>query len=180
MEDIDWKWIKMISEEGIEYDYTNMYRIYRDGKVESVKRKGCKQNRFLNGSTDTKGYKRIDLSKDNKRKTYKIHRIIAIHFLPNPHNFSQVDHINQEKCDNSIENLRWCSSSTNNRNLTKKRKCDLPRGVTITPSGKYQVHISINNKRKYLGTYDTIEEASNVYEEARLEQITKELNNISI
>ena len=179
MTEIEWKWIKMITN-NVEFDYTNMYRIYIDGRVESMKRMGCKQNRFLNGATNKDGYKRVDLNKDNKKKTYNIHRIIAIHFIANPHNFPQVDHINRERGDNSIENLRWCSSSTNNRNLTKKRKCDLPRGVTITSSGKYRVRISINNKLKYLGCYDTIKESSEVYEEARLEQITKELNNFSI
>ena len=180
MTEIEWKWINMINEKGVEFDYTNMYKIYIDGRVESMKRRGCKQNRFLNGATNKDDYKRIDLSKDNKRKTYLIHRIIAIHFIPNPHNFPEVDHINQEKDDNRIDNLRWSSRATNMRNQTKKRKCDLPRGVTIRPSGKYEVRISINNKDKYLGQYDTIKEASCVYEEARLEQITKELNNFSI
>ena len=179
MEDIDWKWIK-ISVNGIEYDYTNMYRIYRDGKVESVKRKGVLQSRFLKEATNYPGYKYVHLSKDNKSKNHSIHRLVACHFIPNPHDFSEVDHINRERGDNSIENLRWCSSSTNNRNLTKKRKCDLPRGVYITSSGKYRVRIKINGKNKWLGTYDTIEEASNIYEEATLEQITNELNNISI
>ena len=174
-----WKWIKMISN-GVEYDYTDMYRIYIDGRVESVKRKGVKQ-RFLKERTDKKGYKHVDLSKDGKRKTYIIHRLIACHFIENPHNFPMIDHINEVKDDNSIENLRWCSSSTNNRNCTQKRKkSDLPRGVHLIASGKYVAQININGKKKHLGCYETKEEASIVYEEARLIQITKELDNISI
>ena len=176
----NWKWINMISVKGVEYDYTNMYRIYRDGKVESVIRKGCKENRFLNGATNKDGYKYVGLHKEGKLKNYLIHRLIAIHFIPNPHNFHEVDHIYQEKDDNSIYNLRWCSRSTNMRNLTKKRTNDLPRGVYLIPSGKYQVQININHKRKCLGSYKTIKEASDIYEEALLEQITNELNNISI
>lgn len=176
----NWKWIKMINDD-IEYDYTDMYRIYIDGKVESVKRFGVKQNRFLKEGTDKKGYKVANLSKDGKRKIYFIHRLVACHFIENPHNFPVIDHINQVKDDNSIENLRWCSNATNQRNLTNQRtKHDLPRGITITPYGKYRVQISINRKRKNLGNYKTKEEASIVYEEARLIQINKELNNMNM
>ena len=175
-----WKWVKMVSN-GVEYDYTDIYRIYKDGKVESVKRKGVKQNRFLKEGTNRDGYKVVDLYKDCKRKTYKIHRLIACHFIPNPNNFPMIDHINEVKDDNRIENLRWCSRATNQRNITNQRKkSDLPRGVCIRPSGKYQVRIMINGENKYLGQYDTKEEASRVYEEARLIQLTKELDNISI
>ena len=52
------------------------------------------------------------------RKTYYKHRLIAEQFLPNPNNYNEIDHINHDKSDNRIENLRWCSSSTNNRNRT--------------------------------------------------------------
>ena len=172
----DWRWVKMISVEGIEYDYTNMYRIYIDGRIESVKRKGVKQN-FLKGSTNNQGYKRISLYKDCKAKTYLIHRLVACHFIPNPHNFPEVDHKNQEKVDNSISNLRWCSSSTNHRNRTQKRsKHNLPRGVHITSSGKYIARININGKTKNLSCYETKEEASEVYEKALSEQMHNELN----
>ena len=85
-----------------------------------------------------------------------------------------IDHKNQEKDDNSIENLRWCTCSTNNRNCTQKRKYDLPRGVCITASGKYQAVIMINGKTKHLGNYKIKEEASRVYEEATRQQINIE------
>jgi len=173
----DWRWVKMISVEGIEYDYTNMYRIYIDGRIEGVKRKGCRKNIFLKEFTDKKGYKHIQLRKDNKKKSYLIHRLVAIHFIPNPHKFLEVDHKNQEKDDNSIDNLRWCSRATNMRNLTRKRpKNDLPRGVRLTPSGKYQAIIRINGKDKYLGQYEAKEEASRIYKEALSEQMHNELN----
>ena len=115
MED-DWRWIKMISK-GVDYDYTNMYRIYPDGRVESVKRYGVKQNKFLK-ERNHNGYKHVGLSKDGKVKLYLIHRLIACHFIENPHNFPVIDHINQITDDNRIVNLRWCSHSTNMRNIT--------------------------------------------------------------
>ena len=162
----DWKWIKMVTE-GVEYDYTNMYRIYIDGRVESVKRKSCKQNRFLKEAAHNDGYKQVGLRKDNKVRNYKIHRLIACHFIPNPSNFPQVNHDNGVKYDNRISNLRWSSRSTNR---TKKRKYDLPRGISMTKSGKYQAQITINGKSNPLGCYHTIEEARIVYEEALRER----------
>jgi hypothetical protein len=169
----------MISVEGVEYDYTNMYRIYIDGRVESVKRFRVKQ-KFLKERTNNYGYKRVSLYKDSKVKKYLIHRLIAIHFIPNPHNFTDVDHINELKDDNRIENLRWCSHGTNLRNRTTKRTNDIPRGVCITRSGKYRVQICINYKIKLLGTYETKEEASDIYEEALRERMNNELNNIHL
>ena len=174
-EGVDWKWIEMISK-GIEYDYTGMYRIYRDGKVESVKRKGILKNRFLKEMTHKTGYKYVGLYKD-KQSLYLIHRLVACHFIPNPHNFPMIDHQNEKKDDNSISNLRWCSHATNMRNRTMKRPVnDLPRGVRITSSGKYQTRIKINGKNKCLGTYEAKEEASRIYEEALSEQMHNELN----
>ena len=179
MSEVDWRWIKMCVND-IEYDYTNMYRIYRDGKVQSVKRKGILKNRFLKEMTHKTGYKYVGLYKD-KQSLYLIHRLVACHFIPNPHNFLVIDHKNQEKDDNRIENLRWCSYSTNLRNRTKKRsKHNLPRGVHLIPSGKYIVQITINSKTKYLGTYETKEEASDIYEEVLRKRMNNELNNIHL
>ena len=53
-------------------------------------------------------------------KKYQKHRLIALQFIPNPDNLPHVDHINHIKTDNRIENLRWSSSSDNNRNLSSR------------------------------------------------------------
>ena len=58
------------------------------------------------------GYVLIHLN----RRTYRLHRILARHFIPNPDDLPQVDHIDRIKTNNSIENLRWVSNSDNNRN----------------------------------------------------------------
>ena len=60
------------------------------------------------------GYVLIHLN----RRTYRLHRILAKHFLPNPDDLPQVDHIDRNKTNNSIENLRWVTASENTRNRT--------------------------------------------------------------
>ena len=87
------------------------YLIYEDGRVFSKKR-----NRFLKHQNHNDGYKIISLYKNNKHKYFKIHRLIAEYYIPNPENKPEVDHINRIRDDNRIENLRWVTSSENQQN----------------------------------------------------------------
>lgn len=58
------------------------------------------------------GYLQLQL----KDKTVCVHRLLAIAFIPNPHNFPEVDHIDRNKTNNSLINLRWCDRTTNSQN----------------------------------------------------------------
>ena len=74
----------------------------------------------------------------------------------------QIDHINRRRDDDRIENLRVVTHLENQHNKHMKK------GYTYYPkTGKYKVRIGVNNKEKYLGYYDTKEEALSVYLEAR-------------
>ena len=90
----------------------NNYLLYPDGRVWSKYRKG----RFLKQHIQYKGYVFVVLyNNNNKGKRLFIHRLIAIHYIPNPENKPQVDHINRRN-DNRIENLRWATPSENQQN----------------------------------------------------------------
>jgi len=97
------------------------YFIHRDGKVWSDKSK-----RFLK-TYNMRGYKALKLWKNNKGKAFLIHRLIAIHYIPNPNNYPQVDHINRVRQDNRIQNLRWVTPSMNNDNssVNTNNKCGI-------------------------------------------------------
>ena len=70
-----------------------------------------------------KGYRRYYLYKDGKCKKMKAHRLVALAFIPNPDGKPQVDHINNDKLDNRVINLRWVTNKENANNpLTIERR----------------------------------------------------------
>ena len=84
--------------------FNNRYIIYSDGRIWSIKR-----NIFLKASLHRTGYTRVYIDK----KDYRIHRLVAEAFIPNPNNFTDINHINEIKSDNRVENLEWCTHRHN-------------------------------------------------------------------
>ena len=90
------------------------YLIYPDGRVFGKKRK-----RFLKPQRYAMGYYFVILHNIHKAKIHKIHRLIALHYIPNPNDYPCVDHINRIRTDNRIDNLRWATHEMNNQNKSK-------------------------------------------------------------
>ena len=93
------------------------YRVFQDGRVWSGKRA---PGNFLKARTRTSGYVEVTIFRDGKSKRTQLHRLIAMAYIPNPDNKSQVDHINRIRNDNRIENLRWVTPSENMQNTGKQ------------------------------------------------------------
>jgi hypothetical protein len=95
--------------------YENLYKINRKGQIWS-----CWFNRFMTPLTNKDGYLFITLKKEKVRKKGFIHRLLALQYLDNPDNLPQIDHIDRNKTNNILSNLRWCSQHTNRQN-----RCDI-------------------------------------------------------
>ena len=103
--------------------YEGFYQVSNQGRVRSVEREIIRngrttklKGRVLKQNVDSKGYLCVNLSKENKTKTVRVHRLIAIAFIPNPENKPYIDHINTIRTDNRIENLRWATIEENANN----------------------------------------------------------------
>ena len=83
------------------------YQIYDDGRVWSKK-----SNKWLK-PIDINGYKKVSLYKNGKEYQRLVHRLVAEAFIPNPNNYDEINHINEDKSDNRVENLEWCTPSYN-------------------------------------------------------------------
>ena len=95
------------------YKVIDGYDNYEISNLGNVRNR--KTGRILKHKIDTNGYYCVGLSPTNgKRKTSVIHRLIALNFIPNPNNKRCVDHIDRNKLNNDLRNLRWVSSSENN------------------------------------------------------------------
>lgn len=106
-------------------DYPN-YFITDDGQVWSKNR-----NKFLSPNPNKQGYLKVSLWKDGKSTTKPIHRLVAETFIPNPNNFSQVNHKDENKLNNSVENLEWCSEDYNTNYGTRNQRIAISKGKPV-------------------------------------------------
>jgi len=91
--------------------YEGLYEVSNFGAVRNVRRKHNIKLRINSG-----GYYHVYLNRDGIMKTVSVHRLVAMAFIPNPENKPCVDHINTNKQDNSVTNLRWVTHKENMNN----------------------------------------------------------------
>ena len=120
--------------------YEGLYQISNKGRVKSLKRTvkhssgGDKivKERILKGSCNNNGYIIITLNKNGNKKSFAIHNLVAKAFIPNEDNKPYVDHIDTNKTNNKVDNLRWVTEKENSNNeLTRKHISENRKGKGI-------------------------------------------------
>lgn len=121
--------------------YEGYYEISNYGRVRSTSYKGT---RILKPAITKNGYLNVVLCINQKKEHKLIHRLVAEAFIPNIHNYSTVNHIDENKLNNKVENLEWLSVENNNRHsntkmLTKEQVLEIPN---LVESGYTQLEIA--------------------------------------
>ncbi len=110
--------------------YEGIYQVSNLGRVKSLPIKS--KTKYFKGDTlktfvNKVGYVCVNLS----RKTYKVHRLVAETFIDNPYDYKFVNHKDEDKTNNSIDNLEWCNAKYNNNYGTRNERISKKRGKTV-------------------------------------------------
>ena len=101
--------------------YIGIYKISSLGRIKSIGIPGTKgwkgKTRILHHRLSRKRYHLIALYDNGRRRNLSVARLVAMTFIPNPLNKPQVDHIDNDKANNSVTNLRWVTNAENMRNV---------------------------------------------------------------
>lgn len=132
-------------------NYEGIYEVSNLGKVRSLDRKIMNSKNyiqkrrgiFLSNQISRKGYLTVNLSKNGENKRIPIHRLVAQAFIINPLNLLQVNHKDENKKNNCVNNLEWCTNEYNSRYGTKgKRTSEKNRNNKSTSKAIYQYNFS--------------------------------------
>lgn len=88
--------------------YEGLYSVSNLGNV-----RNDLTGRILKPSLNSRDYKRVRLCKNAKTKNYFIHRLVAFAFIPNPDNLPVVNHLDEDRTNNRVDNLEWCTTKYN-------------------------------------------------------------------
>ena len=111
-------------------DYEGHYQVSNLGRAKSldryIKGKGhslqFKKGRILKPMKDSNGYLKVRLCNGEKSKTFNLHRLVAEAFIPNPNNYKEVNHKDENKTNNVVTNLEWCDKKYNQNYGTRNKR----------------------------------------------------------
>ena len=161
------------NEDWVQYGEYPNYWVSSLGRVKRI----CKNGKvnIIGGSVSRKGYILVALSRRPVRVDKPLHVMVAECFLDNPDNKPMIDHINEDKQDNRLCNLRWSTNSENQRNITNLRTTNSSGCVGVVSrkdkNGNrrmWRVRISVNDQRIHIGDFFDFDDAVAARREAEI------------
>ena len=144
--------------------YEGLYYIEPNGEIYSQDRiaygrfrEGQKINPFVHKD----GYYRVVLSKNGTPKTFLVHRLLALTYIPNPNNYPCINHIDCNKQNNNLNNLEWCTQMYNSQSINTSKKFGT---IGLTEWNTYKTAYRSNGNR-YNKTFKTKKEAEDYLNE---------------
>ena len=128
--------------------YEGLYEISDYGRVKSLNYRKWGKPQILQIHARKGNYMKVGLVKDGQRKYYRVHRLVAIAFLPQPQEGqTQVEHLNCDTRDNRVQNLRWCSPKGNMANELTRYRLSISH---LFPSAEIRKHYSDGQLKRYV------------------------------
>ncbi|AWD92331.1 HNH endonuclease domain protein [Enterococcus phage ZXL] len=140
-------------------DYEGLYQVSDLGRVKRCKGSYSRSERILKPQFNNHGYLRVHLYKNNKPTHIRVHRLVAEAFIPNLENKPEVNHLDEDKTNNMVSNLEWCTRNENvnhgtrNKRISKKLKV-ISKGTKIKAidiaNGEWNEYCSIRECARQL------------------------------
>lgn len=140
--------------------YEGLYQVSNFGRVKSLNYHRSGEPRIIAQRQDRYGYKAVNLSKDGAARQVSVHRLVATAFIPNPDYLPQVNHKDEDKTNNTADNLEWCTNKYNMNYGTHNERCaagiakpilqiDLKTGkLTLWQSATHAANVLGQDRRK--------------------------------
>ena len=159
-----WKPI-VIQKNGVVYNYEGLYEVSSMGRVRSLDRLDARGHKVKGNVMKLKlhksGYMKVELCKNGEAQQFLIHRLVAIAFIPNPNNLPVVNHRDECKTNNCIENLEWCTVKYNSQYSAKPHSEETKQKISESHKGhknpKAKKVICLETKRIFNCTVEASE-----------------------
>ena len=136
--------------------FEGLYKVSNKGNVYSVRRRNSRGircgGRTLKPIYDKDGYLKVGLRKNGIKKSKLIHRLVAEAFIPNPNNFSEVNHLDEVKDNNGLSNLEWCTRKHNMNHGTRTERFARSKSKKVK---------AVNVETGEVITFNSVKEARN-------------------